>query len=312
MKGTSMHDETGLVHIVDDVAALDPRPDQLVMLHALDGFLDAGAAARLAAAQLSGGAEGPVIASFDLDQLYDYRARRPAMLFVTDHYEEYSAPRLLVRLLHDETGGPYLLLSGPEPDVAWERFIAAVRLVIDRFGVTSVVAMGGVPMAVPHTRPVTWTVHGTRPDELPEHTSMFSGQLRVPSSAQSLLEFRLGEWGYQALGFVAHVPHYLAQMEFPSAAAALLRAVSDATGLKFDLTDVDGAAQASLAQISAQLEDNDEVAEVVRALEAQYDAFTRAAEASLLTGEGPLPTGEELGAEFERFLAGLDRPDDRP
>ena len=90
------------------------------------------------------------------------------------------------------------------------------------------------------------------------------------------------------------------------------RAVSDATGLKFDLTDVDGAAQASLAQISAQLEDNDEVAEVVRALEAQYDAFTRAAEASLLTGEGPLPTGEELGAEFERFLAGLDRPDDRP
>jgi hypothetical protein len=307
-----MHDETGLVHIVDDVAALDPKPDQLVMLHAMDGFLDAGAAARLAAAQLSGGTDGPVIASFDLDQLYDYRARRPAMLFVTDHYEEYSTPRLLVRLLHDETGQPYLLLSGPEPDVAWERFIAAVRLVIDRFGVTSVVAMGGVPMAVPHTRPVTWTVHGTSPDELPEHRSMFSGQLRVPSSAQSLLEFRLGEWGYRALGFVAHVPHYLAQMEFPSAAAALLRAVSDATGLKFDVTDVDAAGQASIAEISTQLEGNDEVAEVVRALEAQYDAFTRAGDASLLTGEGPLPTGEELGAEFERFLAGLDRPDERP
>jgi hypothetical protein len=92
----------------------------------------------------------------------------------------------------------------------------------------------------------------------------------------------------------------------------LLRAVSDATGLKFDLTDVDAAAEASLAEISTQLEDNDEVAEVVRALEAQYDAFTRAADASLLNGEGSLPTGEELGAEFERFLAGLDRPDDRP
>jgi hypothetical protein len=307
-----MHDETGVVHIADEIPALDPKPDQLVMLHALEGFLDAGAAVRLAAEQLDAGSDGPVVASFDIDQLYDYRARRPAMLFVTDHFEEYATPRLLVRLLHDEIRQPYLLLSGPEPDVAWERFIGAVRLVIDRLGVTSIVSMGGVPMAVPHTRPVTWTIHGTRPNELPEHRSMFSGELRVPSSAQSLLEFRLGEWGYQALGFVAHVPHYLAQLEFPSAAAALLRAVSDATSLKFDLTDVDAAAEASLGEISTQLEDNDEVAEVVRALEAQYDAFTRAADASLLSDEGSLPTGEELGAEFERFLAGLDRPDDRP
>jgi hypothetical protein len=306
-----MHDETGVVHIVDDIPALDPTPDQLVMLHALEGFLDAGAAVRLAAEQLTGGSDSPVVATFDIDQLYDYRARRPAMLFVTDHYEEYAAPQLLVRLLHDEAGQPYLLLSGPEPDVSWERFIAAVRLVIDRLGVTSVVAMGGVPMAVPHTRPVTWTVHGPRPEELPDHRNMFSGQLRVPSSAQSLLEFRLGEWGYQAIGFVAHVPHYLAQLEFPSAATALLRAVSDATGLRFDLTDVETAAQSSLAEISTQLETNEEVAEVVRALEAQYDAFMRSADRSLLDDEGTLPTGDELGAEFERFLAGLDRPDDR-
>ncbi len=50
----------------------------------------------------------------------------------------------------------------------------------------------------------------------------------------------------------------------------------------------------------------------MQALERQYDAFERAEESgsSLLARDQPLPTGEELGKEFERFLAGLDGPQD--
>ena len=53
---------------------------------------------------------------------------------------------------------------------------------------------------------------------------------------------------------------------------------------------------------------------MVNALEQQYDAFTRAEESgsSLLAGDQPLPTGEEIGLQFEQFLAGLDRPDSWP
>jgi hypothetical protein len=53
------------------------------------------------------------------------------------------------------------------------------------------------------------------------------------------------------------------------------------------------------------------VGEIVEALERQYDAFERAEESGsgLLAQEQRLPTGEELGKEFERFLAGLDGPD---
>ena len=42
---------------------------------------------------------GRVVATFDVDEFHDYRARRPAMSFVRDHYESYDAPRLVVRLL---------------------------------------------------------------------------------------------------------------------------------------------------------------------------------------------------------------------
>ena len=64
-----------------------------------------------------------VVARFDVDQLHDYRARRPPMLFVEDHWESYEDPELAVHLLHDEAGTPFLLLAGPGAG----RAVGAVR-----------------------------------------------------------------------------------------------------------------------------------------------------------------------------------------
>ena len=61
---------------------LDPtRPDLqgVVMVQALDGFIDAGGARKLAADHLLSSLESRVLARFDHDQLFDYRARRPAV-----------------------------------------------------------------------------------------------------------------------------------------------------------------------------------------------------------------------------------------
>ncbi|MCL2542038.1 MAG: PAC2 family protein [Nocardioidaceae bacterium] len=301
-----------LVHIVDDVPELAEVED-LRMLVALDGFLDAGNAGALACAHLtSTGAPGGgvVVATFDVDQLHDYRDRRPPMSFVRDHYESYDAPRLVVRLLHDTGGTPYLLLHGPEPDTRWEAFCRGVLEVIERFGVRLVIGMGAVPMAVPHTRPIAITHHANRP-ELLTGTSPWRGELRIPSSAQALLEVRLGEWGHDAQGFVAHVPHYLAQMDHPAATIALLEHVERAARLTIDLSDLHAAADVRTEEIDRHLAANEEVRDVVNALEAQYDTFARAeAEGnSLLAQDEPLPTGEDLGRQFEQFLAGLDGND---
>lgn len=301
-----------LVHIVDDVPELDDT-SELTMVTVLDGFLDAGHAAARAAQHLVDLSEGPVVATFDIDELYDYRARRPPMSFVRDHYASYDAPRLLVRLLEDAGGTPYLLLHGPEPDTRWEAFTRAVREVVERFGVTRVVAIGSVPMAVPHTRPIAITHHANNPGLLTGE-SPWRGELRIPSSAQAVLEVRLGEWGHDAMGFVAHIPHYLAQMNYPRAAAALLEQVELAGRLTIDLSGLHAEAEDREAEVARYLAGNEEVNEVVQALERQYDAFERAESSgsSLLASDQPLPTGEEIGEQFEQFLAGLDGPEPNP
>jgi len=296
------------VHIVDEVPELEGHEPVLFLV--MHGFLDAGNAAILAADHLERLGGGKVVATFDVDEFYDYRARRPAMSFIRDHYEAYDAPRMTVRLMRDQQEAPYLLLRGPEPDMRWEGFAKAVRDVVRRFAVDKVVTLAGVPMAVPHTRPIAVTPHASDP-ELIKGSSRWQGELRIPSSAQSLLEVRLGEWGFRSLGFVAHVPHYIAQLNYPRAAITLLDEAEGATALALDSGALAGDAEETEAEIAGYLETNDEVRQVVAGLEQQYDAFQEAEQsgASLLARDQPMPTGEEIGAQFEQFLAGLDTPE---
>jgi hypothetical protein len=304
--------EARFVHIVDDVPELEGQDEGPVLVAVLEGFLDAGNASALAVEHLSSD-EGRVVASFEVDEFYDYRARRPPMTFVENRYTDYEAPRLVVRVLDDAQGTPYLLLTGPEPDIRWEAFAQAVRRVVEHFGVRVVASLGSVPMAVPHTRPVQLTNHATNEDLLSQE-NVWRGEIRIPASAQALLEMRLGEWGYDAFGYVAHIPHYVAQLGYPLASVALLESVGESTGLSWDLAALRDAGARQAGEIESQLSESEEVRDVVRGLEQQYDAFHRAADQddNLLAEGEPLPSGDEIGAQFEQFLAGLDKPNDPP
>ena len=284
---------------------LDPdRPelDRPVLVQALDGFIDAGGGKRLAREHLLATYESKPIVRFDVDQLLDYRARRPAMLFVEDHWESYADPELAIHLLRDDAGTPFLLLAGPEPDVQWERFAEAVRLLVVRLGVRLTVGLNAIPMGVPHTRPTGVIAHGSR-KELVAGYEPWVNAVQVPGTAGHLIEYRLGQAGHDAVGFAVHVPHYVAQTDYPAAAAALLAEVSRASGLVLPLTALEEAAATTRQAIDEQVQESPEVAAVVQALEHQYDAFVSGRGASLLVDEADLPTADELGAELERFLA---------
>ena len=72
-----------------------------VLIHALEGFSDAGHAIRLAAAHLKNTLDTELVASFAIDELLDYRSRRPLMTFKTDHFTHYDDPELNLYALHD-------------------------------------------------------------------------------------------------------------------------------------------------------------------------------------------------------------------
>jgi len=292
-------DPRDLYELADDV----PELEGPVLLQALDGYVDAGSAKRLAREQLLSAHGSRLVATFDVDALLDYRARRPAMTFDEDHWSDYVDPSLAVHLAHDAEDTPFLVLSGPEPDVRWEAFTAAVRMLVADLGVRLTIGMNAIPMAVPHTRPLGIIAHAARPEMVAGH-ERWVGTVQVPSTAGHLLEYRLGQAGLDAAGFAVAVPHYLAEAEYAPAALSLLGCVADLSGLSFRTEELEVAAEKVRAHVDETVAGSDEVRAVVEALERQYDAFLAGAGRSLLAEMGgSLPTAEELGDELERYLA---------
>ncbi|KOV51647.1 proteasome protein [Streptomyces sp. AS58] len=286
--------------------ALAQESAGLVMLYHFDGYIDAGETGDQIVDRLLDSLPHQVVARFDHDRLVDYRARRPLLTFRRDHFASYDEPTLAVHMVQDATGAPFLLLSGPEPDVEWERFAAAVEQIVERLGVRLAVNFNGIPMGVPHTRPVGLTPHGNRTDLVPGHDSPFD-DAQVPGSAEALVEYRLMKAGHDVLGVAAHVPHYIARSPYPDAALTALEAITSATGLV--LPGIAHAlrteAHRTQTEIDRQIQEGDEeLTALVQGLEHQYDAVAGAeTRGNMLAEPVEIPSADEIGQEFERFLA---------
>jgi hypothetical protein len=134
--------------------------------------------------------------------------------------------------------------------------------------------------------------------------------MQIPGHAGALVEFRLGEAGHDALGFVVHVPHYLARIEYPESARGLLEHLARTSGLSLPIDALRPAAQRVLAEINKQVARSPESMSVVASLEAQFDAVMGESDRRPLPAidTGSLPTGDEIAAELEQFLAEQDGP----
>jgi len=275
-------------------------PEGAPLLHHLEGFIDAGGAGRLLAEHLLQDYEHETIATFDADRLIDYRSRRPLMTYENGQWTDYDAPEIGLYLIHDANEKPFLLLSGPEPDHEWELFAAAVQVLTGHLKTGPAISFLGIPAGVPHTRPLGVIAHGTR-EGLVTGTLRLPDRIQLPGSAEALLELRLGEAGKDALGFAVQVPHYLAQTAYPAAALTLLGSVAEFTGLDLPGVDLRIASERTDEAITRQVSESAEIAELVRALEQQYD--TAAQQEGLLAEGEQMPTADELAAQFERFLA---------
>lgn len=283
-----------------------PEVDRPVLVQALDGFVDAGSGRRLAREHLLNALESEALISFDVDQLVDYRSRRPEMTFTTDHWDGYAAPKLAVHCVRDLEDTAFLLLHGPEPDVQWERFVAAVERLVATLDVRLLIGLEAIPMAVPHTRPATVIAHGT-PTALVAEYPRWLPTIRVPASVGSLLEYRLGEAGTPACGFAVAVPHYVAHLDYPDAAYTLLNCVARAGELSLPTEALARAAAVVRDDIDKQVAESEQVTTVVRGLEQQYDDLMAGRGGGLLADGARLPSADELAAELERYLS--NRPE---
>jgi hypothetical protein len=257
-----------------------------VMIAAFDGWVDAGSAATTALGILADDAD--VVATFDADQLFDYRARRPPLEIVDGRLTELTWPELVLRRTRiDERD--LLVLVGPEPDYRWRAFTADVIGLAGRLGVAQWISLGAIPAAVPHTRPVPIIGTEASPGLLRgEVVAGPAGTLRVPSALVSALEIEVSAAGIPALGYFAQVPHYVSG-PYATAALELLRALGRHLGVEIPAGELTGEARELRARLDTAAGLDETTRGYVERLEVLYD-------------EQRLPSGDDLISDIERFL----------
>ncbi len=277
----------------------DPDLHEPVLVIGLEGWIDAGLGAATAVGALATTLATEVLATFDTEYFIDQRARRPLAHIVDGVTVELTWPEIQLRHGRDGDGADVLVLTGPEPDFHWSDFVDVVTEVASRYDVRLVVGLGAFPAPTPHTRPVR--IVGTAPrasEHLLSAVGQVAGELEVPAGIGAALELGCAEAGLEVMTLWARVPHYVASMAYPQAAAALLDGLAQVAGLTLDATALRTSAEEARERVDELIANNPDH----RAMVAQLETAADEDEGTSLGEE--LPSGDELAAELEKFLRG--------
>lgn len=269
-----------------DIAA-EPTLRDPVLILALSGWVDAGAAGTEAAEALAG--DGHEIVRFNGDQLFDYRSNRPVVSFRDGQMTDVRWPQIVIkhRTLPERD---LLVMIGSEPDYQWHAFAEAVVDLMDHFGAGLIITIGSVPAAVPHTYPPPVMMTASSDELVGSDDVALSDDLDVPGAAVNIVAQAAVQRGMGTLGYWAQIPHYVNEA-YPAGALALLRRIALRLGLELELemTELLQRSNQQLAKINEAISNRPEGEAHVRKLE-------------MMAEDGKLVTGDELAEEIESFL----------
>lgn len=285
-----------------------PELSSPVMIIALDGWIDAGAAAAGAMASILNVTDTTRLATFDADRIIDHRARRPIMHLVDGLITDLEWPGTELLAGTDTAGNDLVLLSGAEPDFEWAAFTETVIELAEDHECRMIVYFGAYPAPVPHTRAANLALTSSSAALCERLRGYVRGSLDVPAGIQAGIDVEANRIGIPALGLWAQVPHYVSAMPYPGASLALIEGLHDVTGLSIDTTDLRSEATANRERLDALVAENAEHEAMVRQLEQVVDSGIGGPEIDNTVNFENLPSGDELAAEFQEYLK--RRPED--
>jgi len=281
----------------------EPMLHEPLLVVMLTGWIDAAGAAAAAADALSSECETSPLVRFDDDTFIDYRARRPIMELRDGVNTDLVWSTIELRSGRSSSGRDLLVLTGPEPDMAWHRFARAVADISVELGVTKMVAFGAYPFAAPHTRTPRLSCSSPSTEVLANVTFARSS-VDVPAGMAAALEHALHARKIPTLGIWVQVPHYVVSLPYPAASVALLDGLTEVTGIEVAAADLRAAVGPQRQRIDASIESNSEHVTMLRQLEELYDA---AADGEAATGPViEMRSGDELADEIQQFLRDQD------
>jgi proteasome assembly chaperone (PAC2) family protein len=274
------------------------RPDGLrapALICAFKGWNDAADSASSAVTFVGTALGARRFATIDPEEFYDFQSTRPRVKLVDNHARAIEWPAVeLYEARVPRAPRDLLLLAGSEPSMRWRTFAKVIVELAEALGTQLVVTMGALLADVPHTRPVSVTGLASDPG-LVARLGLTRSSYEGPTGIVGVLHAACQDAGLPSASLWAAVPHYIAAAPNPKAALALVRKLEGLVGVAVDASDLEDAAADYDRQVNAAVQSDPDVQAFVEQLE--QAAGTEASEAP-----GPLPSGDTIARELQRFL----------
>ncbi len=282
------------------------RPDGLrapALVCAFKGWNDASDAASSSITFVGGALGARKFATIDPEEFYDFQATRPRIQFVDGQARAIVWPEVeLLEARIPRAPRDLILLSGSEPSFRWRSFTKLIVEVAEAIGVQMVVTLGALLADVPHTRPVSVTGLASDP-ALVSRLGLAASSYEGPTGIIGVLHAACQEAGLPSASLWAAVPHYIAATPNPKASLALVRKLEGLVGVAVNASELEAAAADYERQVNIAVQSDPDVQAFVERLE-------QAAGEEESDEVGPLPSGETIARDLQRFLR--QRSDDDP
>jgi len=276
------------------------------LLIAFSGWADAAEGASSAIKFVERKLTSTKFAEFDPEEFYDFSQTRPQTTRTRDGKRRIHWPKNdFSYLVYPESERGIMVFMGVEPNLRWRTYSNAVAQLAHDHGVETVVHVGALLDAVPHTRAVKLSGTANRPDlnEFLENSGIKSSNYQGPTGiSSSVMEACTGKgMGYASIW--GHTSHYLQAAPNYRVSYTLLKVLNKLLELPLDLAELESAASTFDDEVGKAVAQDDQISSYVNKLEGQYD------DAMPISG---IPDPAEVVRDLEQFLRGEQqrRPDD--
>jgi proteasome assembly chaperone (PAC2) family protein len=276
----------------------DYRPDGLrapALICAFKGWNDAADAASSAVTFVGSALGARRFASIDPEEFYDFQSTRPSVKLVDGMARSIVWPAVeLLEARVPRAPRDLVLLTGSEPSMRWRTFSRLVVELAEALGTQLVVTLGALLADVPHTRPVSVTGFASDPG-LVSRLGLSNSSYEGPTGIVGVLNAACQQSGLPSASLWAAVPHYIAAAPNPKASLALVRKLEGLVGVAVDASDLESASADYDRQVNLAVQSDPDVQAFVERLE-------QAAGSENEEDSGPLPSGESIARDLQRFL----------
>lgn len=262
-----------------------------VVIAAFEGWNDAADAATGAVEHLMKVWGARIVGSIDPEDYYDFQVNRPVVGTGSDGIRRITWPTTHIAVASPpELDHDVILIRGIEPNMRWRQFCSELLEACEELGASLVVTLGALLADTPHTRPIPVSGTATEPD-IVDRLGLEESTYEGPTGIVGVFHDACVQLDIPAAGFWAAVPHYVAQPPCPKATLALVHRLEQLIEVSIPLGELPEDAKAWERGVDELAEEDEDVAEYVRALEETRD-----------TTDLPEASGEAIAREFERYL----------